>query len=362
MIQPAYPQGRLTAAGFIGLFLHGIIVAMPGAFLRQWSYTFGASLNISLFYTLFLLSSLAGLVWVSRHKHRHPIFTLAFATIGVAFMIMACAPVFGWMGGAALLLGWGDGILNFHCNNLVGELHPRRKIVILNWANATFGIGALSAPLINAALPWRWAFGLVAMAAILTSALAWQAPSVRHFQPHQDRVRWSIAWPFLWVILIYVGLESAIGTWSGPYLSSMGWSEAWQTGLLAAYWGGLTVGRLLLGVWVSPFPIRRLQRLLLLGGVTLTLTSFPSFGFLFPMAAVLYGPTFATIFALLQEQCGHIALGYMFYAAYLGKALFPSALDQIPNALDLRFGFLGLAVLLFLSSLLLQKHPKQIQS
>ncbi len=192
LISPAN-RSRLTAAGFIGLYLHGIVVAMPGAFLRQWTDTFGAGVNIGLFYTLFLLSSLAGLVWVSRQKYRHPVFALAFAAIGIAFIAAACAPQFAWIGGAALLLGWGDGILNFHCNNLVGELHPRRKIIVLNWANATFGVGALSAPLINVALPWRWAFGFVAMGTILAITLAWQAPPVQNFQPRQDRVQWSIA-------------------------------------------------------------------------------------------------------------------------------------------------------------------------
>lgn len=351
---PTHPRGRLTAAGFIGLYLHGIVVAMPGAFLQQWTDTFGAGVNIGLFYTLFLISSLGGLIWVSRQKYRHPVFTLAFAAIGIAFIAAACAPGFGWIGGAALLLGWGDGILNFHCNNLVGELHPRRKITVLNWANATFGVGALSAPLISAVLPWRWAFGLVAIGAILASALAWQAPSVQNFQPRQDRVQWSIAWPFLLVILLYVGLESSIGTWSGSYLSSIGWSKGWQSALLSAYWGGLTLGRLTLGVWVGPRPVQRLQMLFLIGLVAIALTFFSSFGFLFPVAAVLYGPTFATIFALLQERCGHVALGYMFYAAYLGKTLFPTALDQIPYPIDLRLGFLCLALLLYFSSLLLK--------
>ncbi|MEQ8969786.1 MAG: hypothetical protein RIE73_05255 [Coleofasciculus sp. C1-SOL-03] len=38
---------RLTTAGFIGLFLHGIIVAAPGAFLPQWTAAFAASPLIS---------------------------------------------------------------------------------------------------------------------------------------------------------------------------------------------------------------------------------------------------------------------------------------------------------------------------
>jgi hypothetical protein len=46
---------RLTTAGFMGLFLHGIIVAAPGAFLPQWTAAFGETVNIGLFYTAYLL-------------------------------------------------------------------------------------------------------------------------------------------------------------------------------------------------------------------------------------------------------------------------------------------------------------------
>ena len=352
-------RGRLTAAGFIGLYLHGIVVATPGAFLGQWTDTFGKGVNISLFYVLFLVSSLAGLAWISRQKYRHPLFALAFASVGIAFIAVALAPSFVWIGGTALLIGFGDGILNFHCNNLVGELHPRHRITVLNWANATFGLGALSAPLISAALPWRLAFWFVAVGALLAIALAWQAPPVQNFRPHQDRMQWQVACPFLLVILIYVGLESSIGTWSGPYLKSLGWTKEWQSALLSAYWGGLTLGRLTLGVWVGPQPVRRLNVLLLLGGVAIALTFLPNFGFMFAIAAFLYGPTFATIFALLQERCGHVALGYLFYAAYLGKTLFPAGLDQMPDPLDLHYGFGGLALLLFLSSLFLRRTSAQ---
>ncbi|NJK40404.1 MAG: MFS transporter [Acaryochloridaceae cyanobacterium SU_2_1] len=348
-------RGRLTAAGFIGLYLHGIVVAMPGAFLGQWTDSFGKSVNIGLFYTLFLVSSFVGLAWVSRQKYRHPLFALAFASIGFAFIMAGLAPTFRWIAGAALLFGFGDGMLNFHANNLVGELHPRHRITVLNWANATFGLGALSAPLINAALPWRGAFYLVAGATILATALAWQAPPVQNFRPSQDQIQWQLARPFLLLILLYVGLESSIGTWSGSYLNSLGWNKDWQSALLAAYWGGLTLGRMTLSAWVAPQPVQRLKVLLLMGMGAIALTSLPSFGFIFAIAAFLYGPTFATLFALLQERCGHVALGYLFYGAYLGKTLIPAGLDQISNPLDLRYGFLGLALLLYLSSLLLPR-------
>ena len=85
---------RLTIAGFIGLYLHGIVVATPGAFLPKWIVAFDNEVSLGTFYTAFLLSSLAGLVLVSQRKKRHPFLVIAFATIGVAFAASSLTPAF----------------------------------------------------------------------------------------------------------------------------------------------------------------------------------------------------------------------------------------------------------------------------
>ena len=234
--------------------------------------------------------------------------------------------------------------------------------MLLNWANATFGLGALSTPLLSTFLPWRWAFSLVAALALSSIILAWDAPPVLHYTPKQDQIDWKQASPFWLVIFLYVGLESAIGTWSGTYLQSIGWSVSQSSALLSIYWVGLTLGRLSLGIWVNSKPVSRLRFLLLAGLGSIALTFIPSVGLFFAVAAFFYGPAFATIFALLQERCGHTALSYLFYAAYIGKTLIPALLDQIDNPLHLPYGFLGLALLLYLMSyqLPIRKSKKAI--
>ncbi|MDJ0650263.1 MAG: hypothetical protein QNJ60_16340 [Xenococcaceae cyanobacterium MO_188.B19] len=194
------------------------------------------------------------------------------------------------------------------------------------------------------------AFGLVAALALGSIVLAWKAPLVSNYVPKRDKVPWKEASPFWLVILLYVGLESSLGTWSGTYLSSMGWSVNQTSAMLSMYWVGLTLGRLNLSIWVNPNPMTRLRLLLLAGVVTLSLTLIPAFGFFFAGAAFLYGPVFATIFALLQERCGHVALSYLFYAAYIGKTVTPALLEQISNPSYLPYGFLVLALLLYLLS------------
>ncbi|MDJ0533367.1 MAG: MFS transporter [Xenococcaceae cyanobacterium MO_207.B15] len=353
-------QRRLTVAGFIGLYLHGIIVATPGAFYSKWMVAFDNEVNLGAFYSTFLVSSLVGLLLVSQRKKRHPFFALAFAIIGIAFVVASFSPNFGGISGAAFPIGFGDGILNFQCNNLLGELHPKRRIVLLNWANGTFGLGALSTPILSIFLPWRVAFGLVSALAIGSILLAWNAPSVWNYAPKQDKIPWKQASPFWLVILLYVGLESSLGTWSGTYLHSVGWSSTQSSAMLSIYWVGLTLGRLNLGTWINPKPIVRLRLLLLAGVGFLSLTLIPSCGLFFAGAAFVYGPVFATIFALLQVRCGHVALGYLFYGAYVGKTVTPALLEHIENPSYLPYGFLALALLLYLVSYQIPTHHKSV--
>ncbi|AFY65237.1 sugar MFS transporter [Geitlerinema sp. PCC 7407] len=343
-------RGRLTAMSFVGLFLHGLVVAMPGAFLLQWQAAFGTAVNLGAYYALFVISSVAGLYWNAQRDRRHPWLSMAFGLIGVALLGAALVPGFWGIAIAALPIGFADSVVNLQSNSLVGELHPKRRVVLLNWANATFGVGALTAPLLGALLPWRVALGAIALVALGCGALAWQAPPVENFVPARDRMPWRRAAPILGVVGLYVGLEGVIGTWSGTYLKFLGWSDAWSSGLLSLYWGGLTLGRVFLSPWISRQPMARLPWLLLAGAIALGLTLVPSLAPLMAIAAIFYGPTFATLFAKLQEDCGHVALSYLFYVAYISQMGLSGLFSWVPHPSWLPLLFTGFAVLLWWSS------------
>lgn len=339
---------RFTIGGFLGLFLDGIIVALPGTILPQWKIDFGANVEIWLFYNLFLLGSLIGISLAYKLRQRHPLMGLSFATIGLAFLIATRSPSFKGILVAAILIGLGDGILNLQCNSLVGELHSTRRVAVLNWANAAFGLGAISTPLLGALFSWRIIFALAASLAFISVALVWRAPSVKNFAPEGGRMLWSRASIFLLMIIFYTGLEGTIGTWSSTYLLHLGWDKT-QTGkLLSLYWGGLTLGRMLLGSWVGKQPLKALSWLLIGAIGVLGLCLIPSLAILFPLAAFFYGPLFATLFALLQESCGHVALGYLFYAAFIGKTSIPAAFSIVENPNHFPYGFIFLALILYL--------------
>jgi len=342
------PKLRFTLAGCVGLLLHGMLIASPGAFLLQWQAEFGANaVNIGLYYTAFMVGGMTGLALTARRSRRHPLLGGAFLAIGLALVWGSQMHSFGELGLAALMMGLGDSVLTLQSNSLVGELHVERGIAFLNWANAPFGIGALSTPLLAVFFPWRGVMLLTAGVACLCAWLAWQAPPVANFSPQTDRMPWQQALPFLWVMFLYIGLEGAMGTWSGTYLRAQGWSEVWGNLILSLYWGGLTIGRLVLAQWVNPRPLLRLHQLLFIGALAIAATLVPSLGLGFVGAAVVYGPTFAIVFGLLQRQCGHAALPYVFYTAFLAQSLMPTLFSLIPNATMRGYGFGLLAIALY---------------
>ncbi|MGQ4648187.1 MFS transporter [Lyngbya aestuarii] len=349
---------RLTIGSFLGLFLHGQIVALPGAVFPQWQAEFGDEFCLGCFYNLFLLGSLIGISLASRSRQRHPLIALSLSIIGIAFLMSVSYPNFNGILVGAVLSGSGDGILCLQCNSLVGELHPKRRVKLLNWANATFGLGAISAPLLDSLLPWRTVFALCAILALVSVALVWQAPAVQGFVPKADKMPWRRAAIFLLLIMLYTGLESALGTWSSSYLLYRGVSVTLTGTLLSLYWSCITLGKITLGGWVGKQPAKSLS--FLLGGslVFLTLTLIPQLALLLPLAAFFYGPLFATLFALLQESCGHVALTYFLYAAYIGKTAIPVIFGWLNNPAYLPYGFVVVALILYLLSLQLNLRTK----
>ncbi|NEO97528.1 MAG: MFS transporter [Symploca sp. SIO2E9] len=350
-------QLRFTIAGFLGLFLHGSIVALPGGILPQWQAEFGADFGIGPFYNLFLLGSLLGISLTSKRRQRHPLMSLSCSAIGCALLIASTLGLQGLLV-AAFLLGLGDGVLTLQGNSLVGELHPKRRVAILNWANATFGVGAISAPLLGSFLPWRMVVTLVALLALVSAILAWGSPPVQDLSLKGKNIPWRRASIFLLIVMFYMGLESSLGTWSSAYLIHLGRDITLSGTLLSLYWGCLTLGRMTLAGWVGQKPVQSLSLLLFCPLVVLGLSLIPPLALLFPLAGFFYGPLFATMFALLQERCGHVALSYLLYAAYIGKTSIPAFLSLLDDPAYLAYEFIFLALVLYILSFQLNKCPQ----
>ena len=340
------PTTRYTLASLVSLFLLGAFVATPGAVLPQWRAEFGITGEVAWFFNLQLLGLVIGVAVATRVVKRHPLLTLSAALFGLAYLAMGAASQFSWIAAAAAPAGFAQGVLNVHANGMVGDLHPDRRVLMLNRVNAAFGLGAVGAPLLFTWANWRLGFVLIGLLFVLAAALAWGAPATERRAGRITLSRVFRVMPLLLTVGLYVATEASISAWSGAYLTELGYPVRLAGLLLAGYWLLLTLSRLFLASWVAKRPLVRLLELTAGSLVVLAALFLPPLAPLFPLAAVFFGPIFGTSFAHIQGRFGQELTGGMFYAAAIGSTVGPALFAPIQDPRLIPAGFLLLGLLL----------------
>ena len=223
----------------------------------------------------------------------------------------AFTPVWSLVIAAAFVLGVGIGTIDASVNADVALHHGQRT---MNLLHASWGVGATLGPLIITALllgggSWRLGYGalLVVQVGLLGAFLASvranagsdeQMHTAQVYAPRAARPTLVVAATLLY-FAAYVAAEVSIGHWSFSVLTeSRGASETVAGISVAAYWGGLTVGRFLLAVAadrIHPMTLLRVS-----GGAALVATLW--FGFDLPGAVAalpLIGLALAGVFPAL---------------------------------------------------------------
>ena len=158
---------------------------------------------------------------------------------------------------AAFVLGCGGGTVDAALNGYLAIAHGARA---MNMLHAMFGIGATGGPLLVTGalafdISWRWVYAtlLVVEIALLLVVIARRAvlevtPRAEAEDLHDGGMRWRVLAPMLAVFVFYVSVEASYGQWSYSVLTDeRGVSDTTAGWAVAAYWGGLTAGRLTLG-------------------------------------------------------------------------------------------------------------------
>lgn len=325
-------RSRLTLGSALGLFMTGAIGAAVGAVIPQWQAEFGVSRELAWYFNLFFVGALLGIFLSSRMRIRHPWLSLALVAEGLGLLLIAITPQVGGVFLAALWLGLGVAVVNFHCNALPLELYPQGQMALLNRINAAFGVGAVLAPLLMVWLPWRAGYGVLAAVALVGALLLWKAPA----PPARSRIaqtkQRSRLLPFvLLAVVSYVAVELVVSSFSGLYLRHLGYDPRLVGLLLSLYWVGLTLGRWLLADFIAARPLVRLAGLHL-GALVVALCYFvPPLAWLFPLVGFLVAPTFPTLYAFTERHIGYAGLAFLFYAAAVGGNLIPAAFALVPK-------------------------------
>jgi fucose permease len=177
---------------------------------------------------------------------------------------------------SAIGLGFTSGLVDAVINAYVALRHGTRT---MNLLHASFGIGATAGPILVASLlarglSWRWTYLVLAVAeaALLVVVFVlrerWPDPPREKAVAISDgRVGGSVA-GLLGLFFLNVGFEVTAGQWAYSVLTEGRNVAEFIAGVwVALYWGGLTGGRLLLGVVGDRISGRAILHLSMAGSV-----------------------------------------------------------------------------------------------
>lgn len=253
---------------------------------------------------------------------------------------------------AAAGVGMSGGLLDSTVNAYVALNHGTRT---MNLLHASFGIGATTGPILVASalargLSWRAAYVvLVCVELLLVITLWW----IRRHWPEtpQKEVRRTqvggvgpLVFGLLAMFFVHVGLEMTAGQWSYSLLTESRGVGEFAAGIwVAAYWGGLTGGRLLLGVIGHRIGAQRTLNLSMGGtalGSALVWWDPVGLGVLgLPMIGFGLAGIFPTLVAVTPAWVGAdrapAVIGYQVAAASAGSAAMPWLVSRLIDVQDL---------------------------
>lgn len=262
--------------------------------------------------------------------------------------------------GAALPIGIGAGLLEVLFNRLVEGLAGDRPAEALTRLHATWGVGAVILPLavagaLEAGLGWRGAGALViVIAAGVVALLArWSSVRLDLGAPAAWRgLPWRALVLPLAIVVVYVGVETAVGGWATTYFSGLGQGPVRGALATAFFFLTFTAGRLGLAAFTDRLGLARTVQLGTgLGAAALLLALTPSLAFLgFGLSGLAYSVVFPTLLAWIARR--HPAIRAQ--TASLSIAAAGAGGVVLPYLVGLgveRWGSLALPILLIAASL-----------
>lgn len=229
-------HAALLVAGVLTFVMMGAGQALFGPALPVYGRAFslsdsGVGVLVSVLWVGCFLGVGFMFFWGARIGPRQ---VLAIMALGAA--IMAAGPVWGVVVGGALTFGIGYGMATAVFNPRVMRAFGRHGPSMLSLLNATFGIGAIAAPLVFVWLgsSTAWGFGLVAAITAAIWLIAGSAGKVeaapdgpiKPFRPH---------WGILGFGTVAIGLEASLAGLGPTALIRAGVAETTAAQLLSAF-------------------------------------------------------------------------------------------------------------------------------
>lgn len=301
----------------------------------------------------------------------------AVLTVGLAGMTFA--PVWPLVVVSPLVIGLGGGLVDTGMNAHAALAFDNRS---MNLLHACFGVGATLGPLVLTVSlmstgDWRAGYGFLLIAqgatgvAIWLRRRRWEAEEAGSGPNEGDvgrRRRRSVM--LIVLFLLYTGVEFGAGQWAFTLLTEgRGLGTANAGVWVAAFWGGLTVGRLgvgLVGARWKLATILHVAIVIVLGGLAILWLDPGGMGALgLPITGLGLAPIFPTLVSLTPQRIGRDrsthSIGYQLAAATIGASLIPWVIGLVAAANGLQtiaISLFAIAVLLAAAILISEREAR----
>lgn len=319
----------LILAAILAIFVYGIIAAMLGTILPDFSKRFGLSPkqngNIAMAQAIGLMigSFFVGPLMDTQGKKVGLL--LGLALIALALFGLRTAKGFGVVAGLMCVLGMGGGIVVTGANALAGDvkLDWLSTAGVFNLLNLFFGLGGLVTPLVAASLFKNNSAKLLMFAGSL-AALTLAFHGITEMPAPSGQVAFQVslvtdllAQPALLmlalILFLYVAAEVGVWNWLARHLIAQGVPEGRALTILSLGFAlGLLVGRVAISPVLSSVTP---ERVLLLSAVAMAVTTYlmlqssnPTTAWVLVfLAGIAMAPVFPTTLAVVNTKFPNVA-------------------------------------------------------
>ena len=272
-----------TTVGYYAAFIAlGMVAASLGPTLPWLAENTKTQLGqISLLFTARSVGYFLGSIMGGRLYDRvpgHLLFAIMLVAMAVCMAVIPLTPIFWVLVMFLLLLGIGEAYVDVGGNAMLVWVHGRDVGPYMNALHFFFGVGAFVSPIIIA---WvvattdgiTWAYWLLALlilpVAIFMSQLASPAAPAKMVDGIKVQVNYVLVGLSALFMALVVGAEVSFGGWIYTYAVTLGSASTTTAAYLtSAFWGALTLGRLIGIPIAARFRPRTILLVDLLGCVT----------------------------------------------------------------------------------------------
>jgi FHS family glucose/mannose:H+ symporter-like MFS transporter len=282
------------------------------------------------------------------------------ASIGLLLLATMSGRSKGFAGGAVglAIMGFGLGQLMSSINLIVGASPIGERSRQLANIGVAWCLGAVLSPMLTTVLLQRVSpvarLSLFAPAYLLPVVFANEAGMpihvagpARNFESSVAAQRWRMAFSWVFIFLIYGGIEASIGGWISLFALRYHLEEIGQAQwIMSLFWIGLIAGRLIIARLVTPAREIGIVHLAMIGSVCSLFWLVASRSPLaLSIGIAITGVCLAPLFPLLLSatiECGLSPrlMGGVLAASGLGAALFPLLLGAVSSTSSLRTAML----------------------